>query len=152
MPLQERLSEDLKDAMRKRDDLRRSTIRMIRSAIGYEEIAQHKTLDDAGVIAVLAKKAKQHQESIAEFKKGNRPDLVAKEEAEMAIVRQYLPQQLTQEELALLVRKAIAEVGAKSIQDMNKVMGKLMPQVRGKADGAAVSQAVRDLISIPPQS
>lgn len=152
MPLQERLSEDLKDAMRKKDDLRRSTIRMIRSAIGYEEIDQHKTLDDAGVISVLAKLAKQHQESITEFKRGNRPDLVAKEEAEMAILRQYLPQQLTQEELAVLVRGAIAEVGAKSIQDMNKVMGKLMPQVRGKADGAAVSQAVRNLLSTPSPS
>ncbi|MBI4202097.1 MAG: GatB/YqeY domain-containing protein [Chloroflexi bacterium] len=147
MPLQERLNEDLRDAMRKGDGVRRSTIRLIRSAIGYEQIEQHKTLEDDGVIAVLAKMVKQRQESITEFKKGNRPDLVAKEEAELAIIRQYMPQQLTQEELSSLVRQAIAEVGAKGMTDMGKVMGKLMPQVRGKADGAAVSQAVRDALA-----
>lgn len=147
MTLQERLAEDLKDSMRKKDDIRRSTIRMVRSAVGYEEIDQHKTLDDAGVIAVLAKMVKQHQESIAEFQKGRRQDLVDKEEAELAIIRQYLPQQLSKEELAQLVNKAIAEVGAKGITDMGKVMGKLMPQVRGKADGSAVSQAVKETLS-----
>ncbi|MBI4340260.1 MAG: GatB/YqeY domain-containing protein [Chloroflexi bacterium] len=149
MPLQERLAEDLKDAMRKHDDLRRSTIRMIRSAVGYEEIERQRPLDDAGIINVLARMARQHQESIAEFQRGNRPDLVAKEEAELAVVRSYLPQQLSREELALLVHQAIAQVGAKGPTDMGKVMGVLMPQVRGKADGAAVSQVVRELLASP---
>ncbi len=147
MPLQERLAEDQKDAMRRQDALRRDTVRLIRSAIRYEEIEQQKTLDDAGVINVLAKMVRQHQESIIAFQGGNRPELVKKEEAELAIIRAYMPQQLSREELAELARKAIAEVGAKGPQDMSKVMGKLMPQVRGKADGNAVSQVVRDLLA-----
>ncbi len=147
MPLQERLAEDQKNAMRQQDALRRDTVRLIRSAIQYEEIEQQKTLDDAGVINVLAKMARQHQESIIAFQGGNRPELVKKEEAELAIIRAYMPQQLSREELALLARNTIAEVGAKGPQDMSKVMGKLMPQVRGKADGNAVSQVVHDLLA-----
>ncbi len=147
MSLQERLAEDVKNAMRQHDDVRRDTLRMVRSAVRYEEINQQKPLDDAGVINVLAKMARQHQESIAEFTRGNRPEMVKKEEAELVIVRSYMPQQLTREELAELARKAIAEVGAKGPQDMSKVMGKMMPQVRGKADGNAVSQVVRELLA-----
>ena len=146
MPLQERLIEDLKKAMRQKDDLRRSTIRFVRSAIGYEEIAQQKPLDDAGVVSVLSRLARQHQESIAQFKLGNRPDLVAKEEAELAIVREYLPQQLTLQEITQFVQQAIAESGAKGPAELGKVMGNLMPKVKGRADGSQVSRIVRELL------
>lgn len=146
MPLQERLFEDLKDAMRQRDDLRRSTLRLIRAAIQNEEIAQRKPLDDGGVTDVLSRLARQHQESITEFRRGNRPDLVEREEAELAILRQYLPQQLTRQEIVDLARYIIGEVGAAGPTDLGKVMGRLMPQLRGKADGAQVRQVVAELL------
>jgi len=146
MPLQERIVEDLKDAMRQRDDLRRSTLRLIRAAIQNEEIARRKSLDDAEVINVLSRLVRQHQESIAEFRRGNRPDLVEREEAELAFVRQYLPQQLTHQEVTELARQVIAEVGASGPTDLGKVMGRLMPQVRGRAEGAAARQVVAELL------
>ncbi|MEE8442950.1 MAG: GatB/YqeY domain-containing protein [Dehalococcoidia bacterium] len=146
MPLQERLLEDLRDAMRQRDDLRRSTLRLIRAAIQNEEIARHEPLDDARIIDILSRIARQHQESITEFLKGNRPDLVEREEAELAIVRQYLPQPLTGQELAELARLAIDEVGATGPAELGKVMGRLMPQVRGRADGAEARQVVSELL------
>ena len=146
MPLQERIVEDLKDAMRQRDDLRRSTLRLIRAAIQNEEIARRKSLDDAEVITILSRLVRQHQESITEFRRGNRPDLVEREEAELAFVRQYLPQQLTHQEVTELARQVIAEVGASGPTDLGKVMGRLMPQVRGRAEGAAVRQVVAELL------
>lgn len=146
MPLQERLFEDLKDAMRQRDDLRRSTLRLIRAAIQNEEIAQRKPLDDGGVTDVLSRLARQHQESIAEFQRGNRPDLVEREQAELGILRQYLPQQLTRQEIVGLARRAIDEAGATGPTDLGKVMGRLMPQVRGRAEGAQVRQVVAELL------
>ena len=146
MPLQERIVEDLRDAMRQRDDLRRSTLRLIRAAIQNEEIARRKSLDDAEVVNVLSRLVRQHQESITEFRRGNRPDLVEREEAELAFVRQYLPQQLTHQEVTELARQVIAEVGASGPTDLGKVMGRLMPQVRGRADGATVRQVVAELL------
>ncbi len=146
MALQERLSEDLKTAMRQHDDVRRSTIRLIRSAIHNVEISQKETLDDDGVIAVLSRMARQHQESISEFKKGNRGDLVEKEETELAIVREYLPPQLTANEITKLAKEAVKEADATEPSDMGRVMGKLMPKVKGKADGSLVSRIVRELL------
>ncbi len=146
MPLQERLLEDLRDAMRQRDDLRRSTLRLIRAAIQNEEIAHREPLDDAGIIDILSRLVRQHQESIAEFQRGNRPDLIEREEAELAIVREYLPQPLTGQELAELARRAIDEVGATGPAELGKVMGLLMPQVRGRAGGAEARQVVSELL------
>ena len=147
MSLQERIVEDLKDAMRQKDELRRTTLRMIRSAIQYEEIAKRETLDDTGVINILSRMVRQHQESITEFGRGNRPDMVEREEAELAIVRNYLPEQLSGDDIAELARKVIADVGAAGPGDMGKVMGRLMPQVRGKADGGEVSRVVNELLA-----
>ena len=147
MSLQERLLEDLKDAMRQKDELRRSTLRLIRADIQNEEIALHKSLDDAGVTNILSRQARQRQESIAEFQRGDRSDLVEREEAELAIIRQYMPQQLTRDEITELARQAIAEVGATGASDMGKVMGRLMPQLRGKAEGGEVSQVVTELLA-----
>ena len=147
MSLQERLLEDLQDAMRRRDEIRRSTLRLIRAAIQNEEIALQKKLDDAGILRILSTQVRQHQESITEFRRGNRPDLVEKEEAELAIIRHYMPQQLSQEEIAQMAREVIAKIGARGLSDTGKVMGQLMPRVRGRADGAQVSQIVTQLLA-----
>ena len=137
----------MRDAMRQKDEVRRTTLRMVRSAIQYEEIALQKPLDDAGVLNILAKQVRQHQESITEFRRGKRLDLVEKEEAELAIIRQYMPQQLSPEEITQMARDVIAKVGAHGPSDTGKVMGQLMPQLRGKADGAQVSQVVAKLLA-----
>lgn len=145
--LKERLLSELQESMRKRDDVRRSVIRLVRAGIVNAEIEKGKPLDDESVIAVIQKEVKQRRESIAEFAKGNRKDLVAKEEAELAILKEYLPKQLSREELTALAKQVIAEVGAKGPQDKGKVMGRLMGQVRGRADGQEVNQVVTALLA-----
>ncbi len=147
MSLQERLSEDLKDAMRQKDETRRSTIRFIRAAVQNQEIDKREALTDDEIIGVLSRLVRQHQESIAEFKKADRHDLVGKEEAELRIIREYMPEQISEEDLAQLAREAISQTGASGPGDMGKVMGILMPQVRGRADGSQVSSVVRQLLS-----
>ena len=143
MPLKEELTNDLKDAMRQRDAVKRDTIRLLLSAIGYEEKAKRTdTLEDDAVLQVLSKQAQQRRDSIEAYQKGNRPDLVAKEEAELTIVTQYLPQPLGADEVETIVRSAIADMNATGPQDMGKVMGRIMPQVRGRADGKQVSALV----------
>ena len=146
MALQETLQQDLKNAMRSGDTARRDVIRFLRARIHDQEIARQDALDDDGVIDVLSLQAKQHQESIDAFTKGDRPDLVAKEEAELGIIREYLPPQLSEDEIVQIARAAIEEAGAGSPQDMGKVMSRVMPQVRGKADGRAVSRIVQELL------
>ena len=147
MSLQERIVEDLKNAMRQRDELKRSTLRLIRAAIQNEEISQRQTLDDQGVIGVLSRMARQNQESIVEFRKGNRSDLEEREIAELAILRHYLPEQLTPAEIVELARQVITEVGATGPGDLGRVMGRLMPQVRGRAEGGQVNQVVSELLA-----
>lgn len=142
MTLKDRLNDDLKDAMRSRDTLRRNTIRLLLSAIGYEEIARRGDLDDDAVTQVLTKQAQQRRDSIEAYTKGGRSDLVAQEEAELAIVSAYLPSPLSAEEISVIVDAAIADAGASGPQDMGKVMGRVMPQVRGRADGRQVSALV----------
>ncbi|MYC07599.1 MAG: GatB/YqeY domain-containing protein [Chloroflexi bacterium] len=147
MPLKEALTNDLKDAMRQRDAVRRDTIRLLLSAIGYEEKAKRTdALDDDAVMQVLSRQAQQRRDSIEAYQKGDRPDLVAKEEAELAIVVQYLPQPLSEDEIAAIVQSAIADVSATGPQDMGKVMGKVMPQVRARADGKQVSALVNQTL------
>ncbi|MCY3543658.1 MAG: GatB/YqeY domain-containing protein [Chloroflexi bacterium] len=147
MPLKEALTNDLKDAMRQRDAVRRDTIRLLLSAIGYEEKAKRTdALDDDAVMQVLSRQAQQRRDSIEAYQKGDRPDLVAKEEAELAIVVQYLPQPLTEDEIAAIVQSAIADVSATGPQDMGKVMGKVMPQVRARANGKQVSALVNQTL------
>lgn len=143
MPLKEELTNDLKDAMRQRNAVKRDTIRLLLSAIGYEEKAKRTdALEDDAVLQVLSKQAQQRRDSIEAYQKGDRPDLVAKEEAELAIVTQYLPQPLGADEVEAIVQSTIAEVNATGPQDMGKVMGRIMPQVRGRADGKQVSALV----------
>ncbi|MCX5995073.1 MAG: GatB/YqeY domain-containing protein [Chloroflexi bacterium] len=147
--LQEKLMNDLKAAMKGRDRLRQLVIQLVRAGIQNAEIAQQKTLDDAGVLGVIAKEAKQRRESIVAFKKGNRPDLVAKEEAELAILLEYLPQQISREEIIAAARQVIKEVGAQGPGDKGKVMQKLMPQLKGKAEGRDINDIVTGLLSSP---
>lgn len=122
-------------------------IQMVRAGIKNAEIAKQKTLDDAGVIDVITKEVKQRKESIEEFKKGNRQDLVAKEEAELAILLEYLPKQMSREEIISAARQAIKEVEAQGPKDKGKVMQKLMPQLKGKAEGSVINEIVTGLLS-----
>ena len=142
MPIQAQLQEDLKQAMRAKDALRRSVLRYLRSEIHNAEIAQQKALDDEDVLAVLSRQAQQRRDSIEAYESANRQDLVEREKDELAIILEYLPQQLTRAEIDELVEQAIADTGASGPADMGKVMGRLMPQVRGRAEGREVSAAV----------
>lgn len=147
MTLLEKLNNDLHDAMRAKDELRKLVLRTLLSSCNYAEIAKQKKLDDAGVIEVIAKEIKQRKESIEAYTQGNRLDLVANEKAEMEILQQYMPAQMSHDEIVALVQQVLQEVGAKGPGDKGKVMQKLMPQVKGKADGAEVNKIVVDLMS-----
>jgi uncharacterized protein YqeY len=144
--LQEKLEADLKVAMKSRDKVRLEVIRMLRAGIKNTEIAKQKGLEDSDVLDVIAKEAKRHRESIAEFKKGNRQDLVDKEEAELAIIQGYLPQQISREEVVAAAQQVIEEVGARNPGDKGKVMQKLMPQLKGKAEGREINEVVTELL------
>jgi uncharacterized protein YqeY len=146
MSLKETLPVELKDALRAGDKMKLGTLRLILSAVNYAEIDQQKQLDDPGVHAVIAKMIKQRKESIEAFKAGNRQDLVDKEQVELTILESYMPKQLTRDEIIAEAKKVIAEVGANKPQDMGKVMGKLTPLLRGKADGKEVAAVVTELL------
>ena len=143
MTLKERLTEDMKSAMRGADKERLSTIRMAQAAIKQREVDERITLDDAQVLAVIEKMVKQRKESIAQFEQGGRADLVAKEQAEMAQLQAYLPAQLSEAELDALIRDAIAATGAATIKDMGKVMGLVKAKAAGRADMSAVSARIK---------
>lgn len=146
MSLQEKLNTDLKTAMRARDEVRMLVLRSLLSAMNYAEIAKQKKLDDSSVIEVISREIKQRRESIEAYEKGNRPDLVGKEKAEMAVLQEYMPAQMGRDEITALAQKVIEEVGAKAAGDKGKVMQKLMPQVKGKADGGEVNSIVTELL------
>jgi len=141
--LKERLTEDMKSAMRGADKERLSTIRMAQAAIKQREVDERITLDDAQVIAVLEKMVKQRKESVAQFEQGGRADLAAKERAEIVLLQSYLPAQLSDSELSALIRDAIAATGATSIKDMGKVMGIVKGKAAGRADMGAVSARIK---------
>jgi uncharacterized protein YqeY len=146
MSLREKLDTDLKSAMRSKDELRKLVIRSLLSSMNYAEIAKQKKLDDTGIIEVVAKEIKQRKESIEAYTQGHRQDLVDNETAEMAILQEYMPAQMSREEITSIVQSVIAEVGAKGPGDKGKVMQKLMPQVKGKADGSEVNNIVTELL------
>lgn len=143
MRLKEQLKEDTNEASKSGDSQKRDVLRMMQAAIKQIEIDEQVTLDDAGVLKVLTKQAKQRRESIADYSKAGRDDLVAQEEYELGIIETYLPQMMSKEEIELLVKQVIVDTGATSTKEMGKVMGKLMPQVQGKADGRLVNEVVR---------
>lgn len=147
MSLKDRLSDDMKDAMRAQDKARLSTIRMLLSAVKYKEIDLGKKLTDEEVIETITSMVKQRRDSIEQFAKAGRTDLVEKEEAELRMLQGYLPEQLTPEEIEAEIEKAVSEAGAAGMKDLGKVMKLLMPKVSGKADGKIVSDKVRERLS-----
>ena len=146
-PLKERLIDDLKQAMKSGDNTRRGVIRLAMSAVKNAEIAKRDSLEEADIIGIIAKEARQRQESIDAFKQGNRHDLVAQEEAELAILQEYLPQQAGREEIVAAAQQIIAEVGAEGPRDKGKVMPRLIAQFKGKADGREINDIVTELLS-----
>jgi uncharacterized protein YqeY len=147
MSLQERIESAMRDAMRARDQRRTLTLRMAMAAIQNRRIELRRELDDAEVAELLGKQAKQRRESLEIFRDAGRESMAANEEAELAIITEFLPQQLGADELEQLVRAAIAETGASGPNDMGKVMGRVAPATKGRADGRALSELVRRLLA-----
>jgi uncharacterized protein len=143
MSLKERITEDMKSAMRAAQKERLGTVRMILAGIKQREVDERIALDDSQVLAVIDKMVKQRKESIAQFETGGRADLVAKEQAEIALLQEYLPTQLSTAEIEVLISAAIAKTGAASIKDMGKVMGALKSELAGRADMGAVSARIK---------
>ena len=141
--LKERITEDMKTAMRGGDKERLGTIRMLQAAIKQREVDERITLDDAQVLTVIEKMVKQRKESIVQFEQGGRADLAAKEKAEIEQLQAYLPAQLSDAEVDALIREAIAATGAASIKDMGKVMGAVKAKAAGRADMGAVSARIK---------
>ncbi|MGQ9666274.1 MAG: GatB/YqeY domain-containing protein [Anaerolineae bacterium] len=144
--LEQRINQDYMEAMRAGDALRKETLRFLRAAIKSAQIDKRAPLTEEEIWEIIKRQVKQRRESIEQFRKGNREDLAAKEEAELAIIESYLPAQLSRQEIEVLARQVIVEVGAAGPRDRGKVMGKLMPQVKGRADGRLVNEVVRELL------
>jgi hypothetical protein len=147
MSLQEQLQADLKDALRARDATRKTVIRMALTALVNAEMAQEGEFGEAEEIAVLQKQAKQREEAIEELRKVDRPEMLAQEEAELQILKEYLPEPLSRQDIAREARLVIEDMGASSMRDMGPVMGRLMAQLKGRADGHVVNEVVRELLS-----
>ena len=145
--LKQKLTDDLKQAMRDGDTVKRSVIRLVMAAIHNAEIARQATLEDSDILGVIAKEVRQRKESIEAFKQGKRADLVAQEEAEMAVLEKYLPQQMSRDEVVAEARKVIAEVGASGLSDKGKVMPQLIARLKGRADGREINEVVTELLS-----
>jgi uncharacterized protein YqeY len=147
MGLKERLEKDLRDALRNRDELRKTTLRLALAAINNAEIEKRGELEEGELLAVLSKQAKQRRESAAQFAQGGRDDLVAQEEQELKIIEEYIPAQLSAEEIEARAREVIKEVGATTPAQMGEVMRVLMPQMKGRADGRLVNTIVAAILS-----
>jgi len=147
MALKDQLDADLKSAMRDKDTVKLSVVRMLKSAVKYREIELMKPLDDGGVLQVIASEIKRHKDSVEQYRAGNRQDLVAKEEAEIAVLVAWLPVQLSEAEVRAKVEAAVAAVGAKGPKDMGAVMKALLPEIQGRADGKLVSELVKARLS-----
>ena len=147
MALKERITEDMKSAMRAGDKDRLGTIRLALAAIKQREVDERISLDDAQVLAVLEKMIKQRKEAISQFDSGGRADLVAKETAEIAVLQGYLPARMSDAEIDALIREAIAATGAISIKDMGKVMGAVKAKAQGRADMAEVSARIKQRLN-----
>jgi uncharacterized protein YqeY len=147
MALREKLDEDLKSAMRAKDSLRMNTVRGLKSAIKYREIELMKPLDDAGILGVVTTEIKRRRDSVEQYRAGNRADLADKEDSEIRLLQDYLPQQLSAAELEGKVDEVIGRVGAQGPKDMGAVMKALLPDVQGRADGKVVSELVKQRLA-----
>jgi len=146
MTLKEQIKADIKDAMRAKDTARRNTLRNLSAAIKQIEVDERRELSDRDVEAILMKYAKQREDAKAQFAQGGRDDLVAKEEAELTLVRSYLPEPLSDEELTEILKGIIAETGAESMKDMGRVMGAAKAAVGSRADGGRINTIVKSLL------
>lgn len=146
MNLSERLNEDMKQAMKSKDKFTLSTIRMVRSTIKYLEIDLKRPLDDSEVLDILSREIKQRKDALQEFEAAGREELAATTKAEIEIIIKYLPEQLSEEEIKVIVQQTIQETGASSKSDMGKLMSALMPKVKGRADGKLVNQVVQQFL------
>ncbi len=143
----QKIRGDLNEAIRQKDKVRCSVLRLALASMKNAEIAQQKTLDEDGILGVIEKEAKQRRESIEAFERGNRQDLVAQEKSELDILLEYLPEQMSHDEIVDAARKVISEIGATGPKDKGKVMSQLMPQLKGKAQGQEVNAVVSELLS-----
>ena len=146
MSMKETLQQDRIAAMRAGDTAKRNAVGLLLAAIKQEEVDNQTTLDDEGVMEVLQRQAKQRRESIADYEKAGRPEMAATEEAELTIIESYLPQQMSREQITAVAAEIIAELGVTDARGMGQVMGRLMPKVKGQADGRLVNEVVRDLL------
>lgn len=146
MSLKEKLLEDMKIAMREKDTIRKNAIQMARAAVLQVEKDSKNSLDDDGIIEIIAKEVKKRKDSVPEFEKGGRQDMVDDLKTEIDILMQYLPQQLTEEELEAIVKQAVEETGASSVRDLGKIMQAVMPKVKGRADGKAINQIAKRIL------
>jgi uncharacterized protein YqeY len=147
MGLKDRLEKDLRDALRNKDEQRKTTLRLVLAAIKNAEIDKRGELEEGELLAVLSKQAKQRRESAAQFAEGGREDLVAQEERELEIIEEYIPAQLSEEEIEARAREVIQEIGATTPSQMGDVMRVLMPQMKGRADGRLVNTIVTAILS-----
>ncbi len=147
MSLKERLAEDLKNSMKNKDVVRKNTVQLVRSGILQFEKDNKVVLDDEGVIDVIAKELKQRRDSLPEFEKSGREDLIEKLHQEMEVLMEYLPKQLTEDELSEIIKEAIAETGASSIKDMGKVMGIVTAKTKGRADAKLIGVLAKKLLA-----
>lgn len=147
MNLKDRLAQDLKTAMKDKDTVRKNVVQMIRAGVLQIEKDKLITLDDDGVLEVIAKQLKQRKDSLPDYEKSGRSDLIAELKAEIGFLMEYLPEQLSDEELAVIVKDAVAEVGAVSVRDMGKVMAAVMPKTKGRADGRRINEMAKALLS-----
>ncbi len=147
MNLLERLNNDMKQAMKNKEKERLSVIRMVKSSLQNEQIKFGRELTDDDSLTVLNRELKQRKDSLKEFEKANREDLASKLQAEIVILEEYMPEQLSEEELSAIVKQTIAEIGASTKADMGKVMQAIMPKVKGKADGGLVNRLVSQHLS-----
>lgn len=145
--LEERITNDMKEAMKKKDALRLSCLRMIIADIKNAVIAKQKDLKDDDIIDILQRQIKQHKDSIESFKKGDRQEMADKEQKELLIIQSYLPQQLGEDEIRNIITDSIAQTGAQGAKDMGKVMAAVMPKIKGRADGKIVNKIVLELLN-----
>ena len=146
MTMREKLEDDIRQSMRDRNQVRLDALRFLKSAVQAAEKTGGESLDDARMVDVVAKQVNDRRESIRMFQEGNRTDLVAKESAELQVLEEYLPPQMSREDLESLIQELVSQVGATSIRDKGKLMGRLMPQVKGKADGAIVNELATQIL------
>ena len=147
MSLLTQIHDDVKTAMRAKDKERLGALRLITAAIKQKEVDERVEVDDAGALAILEKMVKQRKDSIEQFAKANRDDLIAKEQFELDIIQAYMPEQMSEVEISALVDEAVAATGAASMKDMGKVMGQLKPKVQGRADMGLVSKLLKAKLS-----